>query len=511
MWWLPLLFGAVLASLPVCEASDEASVEHSRVFGNIHSYGYYFADILVGTPFQRQSVILDTGSAMTAFPCASCESCGTVKLDPFFNSSMSSTFYWHGCGMQTEEEETVDSSEWSCSCGQADTTRVCTYGVSYVEGSSIAGKWFSDVAIVASQPDGRQASRHSLGCHTRETNLFLTQKANGIMGVASPRASSRGQMEVPGVATTLFDRSDEDRDILSICLAEFGGSMSVGGFNASRHETDISSGPGRNWTPLIHPRRYYVRSTGMKGPGGADMGVPGVLLLDSGTTYSYLRRSTYTRFRDLVNAHCESDSRCSARMIGGDLCYDLPSPDVVSEFPKVTLEFLGNVTVEWEPRSYLYRRGTRNVFCFGVANAGWGTAVLGQTFFVGRDVVFERFFSSGPLEAAEAVEPSWDASGVPEGRWDRVAMPSADCPTVRLSDRPDLNEERLSGENEAAMRQIGSLNLRGSSFALDGEGEVAFGEREKENGGRRGDRAVRLKQMDVLQVVELEDDEGDWE
>ena len=39
-------------------------------------YGTHFAYLYVGTPPQRQSVIIDTGSAYTAFPCRGCKSCG---------------------------------------------------------------------------------------------------------------------------------------------------------------------------------------------------------------------------------------------------------------------------------------------------------------------------------------------------------------------------------------------------------------------------------------------------
>jgi len=36
-------------------------IESARLYGNINEYAYYFVDLLVGTPPQRVSVILDTG------------------------------------------------------------------------------------------------------------------------------------------------------------------------------------------------------------------------------------------------------------------------------------------------------------------------------------------------------------------------------------------------------------------------------------------------------------------
>lgn len=36
--------------------------------------GYYYTNLFVGTPPQKQTVIVDTGSSLTAFPCS-----GTLK------------------------------------------------------------------------------------------------------------------------------------------------------------------------------------------------------------------------------------------------------------------------------------------------------------------------------------------------------------------------------------------------------------------------------------------------
>lgn len=39
-------------------------------------YAYYFIDLMVGTPPQLTSVIVDTGSHLLAFPCGGCDQCG---------------------------------------------------------------------------------------------------------------------------------------------------------------------------------------------------------------------------------------------------------------------------------------------------------------------------------------------------------------------------------------------------------------------------------------------------
>jgi heat shock protein HslJ len=56
-------------------------------------YGTHYATIWVGTPPQRKSVIIDTGSHFTAFPCKGCLGCGEEHhTDKYFDQDASSTF-----------------------------------------------------------------------------------------------------------------------------------------------------------------------------------------------------------------------------------------------------------------------------------------------------------------------------------------------------------------------------------------------------------------------------------
>lgn len=56
----------------------------------------HYAEIYLGIPAQRASVIVDTGSHMTALPCTSCQGCGD-HTDPLFDMSKSTTVKYVAC------------------------------------------------------------------------------------------------------------------------------------------------------------------------------------------------------------------------------------------------------------------------------------------------------------------------------------------------------------------------------------------------------------------------------
>ena len=92
-------------------------------------YGTHYVDVWVGTPPQRQTVIVDTGSSVTAFPCENCTDCGAPEyhIDNYFQQSESSTFFRRPCG---------SCLHGTCSAQDADSSGDCVIRMSYQEGSS---------------------------------------------------------------------------------------------------------------------------------------------------------------------------------------------------------------------------------------------------------------------------------------------------------------------------------------------------------------------------------------
>ena len=66
-----------------------------KLDGNLHTLGYFAAEVCVGPPGNQKSfqLIVDTGSSLTAFPCQDCAHCGqvTLRLEPSIVG-----IPWHG-------------------------------------------------------------------------------------------------------------------------------------------------------------------------------------------------------------------------------------------------------------------------------------------------------------------------------------------------------------------------------------------------------------------------------
>ena len=73
-------------------AGLKLKMQQAELAGDTESLYYYYVDILVGTHHQTQSLIVDTGSHLTGFPCDPfCRSCGTHSHSHFNQTASTSS------------------------------------------------------------------------------------------------------------------------------------------------------------------------------------------------------------------------------------------------------------------------------------------------------------------------------------------------------------------------------------------------------------------------------------
>lgn len=94
-----------------------------QLHGNLHTLGYFSADVCVGTPARTFDLIVDTGSSLTAFPCEDCSHCGA---------------HMHGNQRGARFSFSASSSSELCHLGS------CSYSTVFTEGSSIRGRIIFD-------------------------------------------------------------------------------------------------------------------------------------------------------------------------------------------------------------------------------------------------------------------------------------------------------------------------------------------------------------------------------
>ncbi|KAJ1441064.1 aspartic peptidase domain-containing protein [Ochromonadaceae sp. CCMP2298] len=167
--------------------------------------GTHYSFIWVGSPAQRVSVIMDTGSHHTAFPCVGCK-CGR-HMDPHFDPSKSSSSSVKQCG-----------------------DRKCYFKQSYTEGSSWSAFRVQDKIWVGGPGIDDISARSldfSFGCQESETGLFRTQKVDGIMGLSAAVDTLPFQMHAKGLANT---------KMFALCYRIGGGVVTLGGVDPSLHE-----------------------------------------------------------------------------------------------------------------------------------------------------------------------------------------------------------------------------------------------------------------------------------
>ena len=291
--------------ISVCFASE---LNYAVLFGNTETLGYYYADIWIGTPRVLQTVIIDTGSRITAFPCSDCSSCGN-HMDKYFDYKNSSSSRLITC---SEGIQCADCSEDSC-----------WYSQNYAEGSSIEGVLIEDRLFLGDNFKTLSEVTAVIGCHRKETRQFRSQLVDGIMGLGYSKSG------IPTVVDLLQQLAPNNTDdIFALCMGSEGGFMTVGGYNESAHTEAVQ------WASLHQSTFYSVRVGGIKVNGKAiDWDTEETspyykleTIIDSGTTFTYIHGGTLSRVLSSLKSHCRGAGNCRGKRVSVSLepneCYE---------------------------------------------------------------------------------------------------------------------------------------------------------------------------------------------
>lgn len=317
-------------------------------------YGTHYADLWCGTPAQRQTVIVDTGSGVTAFPCTGCRDCGvpTYHIDALFDFEASSTY------------RALDCSE--CLRGRCGSQSQCEIGMSYQEGSSWSAFEVQDNCYVGGlhdtavvQDDYKQddldpfhapAFRFPLkfGCQTKLTGLFKTQLADGIMGMDNADTAFWAQMADGPVNIDRKFSLCYSRSPMAEREGTGAGAMTLGGYDERLHDSDmvhadISEGQGFY---TVHVRKVYLRTGGgesalSNSPNAkvVQLNVAesdlnrGNVIVDSGTTDTYYNNLIAREFKNVWKSLISVEYSHSSLTI---------TDEELLEYPTILIQVQGN-------------------------------------------------------------------------------------------------------------------------------------------------------------------------
>jgi hypothetical protein len=338
-------------------------------------YGTHYVDLWCGTPPQRQTVIVDTGSGVTAFPCSGCNDCGVPKYhtDTLFVEADSSSFSPSTC----DDDSINSSSSGTCTThrGHCRTDGSCTISMAYAEGSRWDAYESTDLCYIGGPhdapllvDDGKKEDddidpQHAshlafnlvFGCQTLVTGLFKTQLADGIMGMNTQSEAFWYQMFT---AAKLGQAK-----IFALCFSRQpiaerqgteAGALTLGGVDPRLHSSDMvftsrASG-GRSGFFSVKVRKVYLREgthgesakSSSQDPhaGVRDLGVSfedlnqGGIIVDSGTTDTYWNKQIGSVFQKVFKEMTGLSYTHSA--------LTLTTEEILTKFPTILFQLVAD-------------------------------------------------------------------------------------------------------------------------------------------------------------------------
>ena len=345
-----------------------------NAYGNSHDLNYYYATLYLGPKKRPQTYILDTGSPTTTSPCDKCKNCGDHLNKPYELNDESNI-------IKCYSNECNSLSSNSCS------DKKCAFSISYSEGSRLAG-FFNMQKVSFEKINGSSNLTTKsfvvpIGCTTTETHLFVTQLADGIMGLNNSGKS---------FVSLLYQNKIISRNLFTICLAQNDGYFSIGEIDTTYHKGEIK------YVPLISGENNYYIDIKKISIGNKSISSENYRgFIDSGTTISYFPKEIYNSIINKFNSICKNQTNCGKfeDVSGMGYCgffktVEQKQKAIKEYWPDIIFYFNGYNYVLTGNDYYYDYTDERIGACLGFEGESTSKITLGGTFMHGHDIIFDK-------------------------------------------------------------------------------------------------------------------------
>ncbi|CAA0809739.1 Eukaryotic aspartyl protease family protein [Striga hermonthica] len=343
-------------------------IDVSQIIPDEEGMGF-LVNILIGEPSVPVLLSMDTGSSLTWVQCLRCAGC--TPAAPIYNPVVSSTYKPLLC---RSKSQCLYHSEFSNCRGDYR----CTYDVNYMDASASSGVLALEKFTFATSTGAASVFSDLAFGYGLESSGNL----NGVNGILGLQVLNEGSL-LPRVGNKF-----------SYCLGN------ISDLNYPHSRLVLGSGIHDGFTtPLSILQGHYAVSLRGIGVGGKNLnifngrGFDYKMLVDSGTTLTYLERGVYEKVRGEVGGLL--DERLRRFDTGGAdiLCYWGDLRRDLEGFPLITLVLEEGVQVYLGTES-VFRRVNDTVFCLAMAVTTSRFGIIGayaqQYYNIGFDVDAKR-------------------------------------------------------------------------------------------------------------------------
>ncbi|KAJ7957086.1 aspartic proteinase nepenthesin-1 [Quillaja saponaria] len=338
-----------------------ASTPESQFQAPVHGgNGEYLLNLAIGTPPLAFSAVLDTGSDLIWTQCKPCTQC-YKQPTPIFDPKQSSSYSKLPCSSNLCDK--LPSS----TCGQDGCEYVYTYG----DYSITQGIMATETLTFGDSGDKVSVPNIGFGCGEDNEGDGFSQ-GGGLVGLGRGPLSLVSQLKEPKFSYCLNSVDDSKTSALLM-----GSLASVN----TTHKTVT--------TPLItNPSQtsfYYLSLEGIS-VGGTKLPIEkttfelqddgsGGLIIDSGTTITYLEESGFKILKKEFISQTKLPLDTSGAT-GLDVCFTLPSDSSQVEIPKLAFHFKGG-DLELPVDNYIIADSDLGVACLAIGAAS-GMSIFGN-------------------------------------------------------------------------------------------------------------------------------------